>query len=141
MTKARKSPQRPPRGKAKPPELKARAVELRAAGRSLREIASELKCGETTIKRWFREEPIKAEVAAVSQDVREQAIVKLRNASTIAVDTLVDVAQRGGEVADARVKAANSILDRVGIEAGSVVRIKEDPESRLAILLGIVEGR
>lgn len=65
-----------------------------------------------SITRWLRDADFRREYEAARHELVDQSVLKLQQASSEAIDTLVEVMKNADCPASARVSAANSILDR-----------------------------
>jgi len=85
-------------------EVQARAAMQIALGRTGRAVATELGVNEATISGWRQTPEFRAAVNRVLADAHEATSYKLKHASTMALDTLVDI--MGSETASDRDKLA-----------------------------------
>ena len=85
-------------------EVQARAAMQIALGRTGRAVAAELGVNEATISGWRQTPEFRAAVNRVLADAHEATSYKLKHASALALDTLVDI--MGSETATDRDKLA-----------------------------------
>lgn len=82
---------------------------------------------------------VKAEVDRRSAEISKEVRGKLRGVRNIAVKALAEVAGDKEAQGSARVAAANSILDRIGVGKTQIIEVMgeagdQDPEARIARL-------
>jgi hypothetical protein len=103
---------------------------------SVPDVAASVGCSVRTIYRYLGDESFKRMYAEAKARLLDEAILKLRNASGQAVDTLIEVCRDQYAPVPCRVAAARSIV-QLAIQAGQM----EELEQRLQLVeMNSIEG-
>lgn len=93
-----------------------RAAELHARGMTNRAIAKTIGVVEETVCRWLKEPAVQRRIAEIGDAAIHDARATLERAAGESARTLVKIQRgQGGKTAVLRLRAAESILSRVGI--------------------------
>jgi len=103
---------------------RAQALDLLSQGRSPYKVAEEMGVHHGTIYDWLRRPEFAAELDARIAEGREVAMRSLRASAATAAETLREVAESGDQYDGPRVKAAEAILDRIGLPVDSRVQVQ-----------------
>ena len=88
-----------------------RAIAVLIASPTIREAAESLRVNEVTLYRWLREREFQAAYRQARREVVAQAVARLQEACSKAVNTLIDVMGDGDAPCSSRVTAAKSVLE------------------------------
>jgi hypothetical protein len=75
------------------------------------EAAKVVGIGETTLWRWLQDEDFQERYRDAKRRAVNQAVTRLQQATTVAVDTLEEVMQNPGAPPSSRVAAAKTVLE------------------------------
>jgi hypothetical protein len=103
---------------------------------TMKSAAQLVKVSEITLIRWLREDAFRDAYQEARREATKQAIARLQQASSEAVDTLRDVMNSGTAQPGARVSAAKTVLE-LSIKAVEI----EDMAQRLSELEKYIEGQ
>ena len=78
---------------------------------TIAEAAKVVKVGEGTLYSWLREETFQRDYKALKQDIMSHSTARLQQASSLAVDALVEIVRDREKPSTSRIMAARSILD------------------------------
>lgn len=101
---------------------------------TIKEAAEACQVSDVTLWRWLQDEGFLSRYRAVRRQVIESSIARLQQSSTVAVETLEEIARDKGAPAAARVSASRVILEQ-GIKGVETI----DTLERLARLEAILE--
>lgn len=79
--------------------------------KTLKNAAEKVGIGEATLWRWMQEEEFKEKYREAKQQAVSHVTARLRQSMTIAVDTLIEIAENGKAPAKARVDASRTLLE------------------------------
>jgi transposase len=88
-----------------------RAIAVLIASPTIREAAESLRVNEVTLYRWLREREFQAAYRQARREVVAQAVARLQEACSTAVNTLIEVMGDGEAPCSSRVTAAKSVLE------------------------------
>jgi hypothetical protein len=108
---------------------KEAAIEALLTRRNLEEAARAAGIGKQTLLRWLKMPEFQAAYLEARRTAVSQTNGRLQHASGVAASTLLKIMVDGNEPASARVRAADSVLDR----ANQAID-REDVQVRLAAL-------
>lgn len=93
----------------------AEGLALLLAGEGVQEVARQLQCSRNLVWKWVTENPLFREVyLELKADLTEHAAARMKCLAAQAVEALAKSLDAKNEVA--RIMAANSILDRCGLD-------------------------
>ncbi|MBW1785590.1 MAG: hypothetical protein JRK53_03070 [Deltaproteobacteria bacterium] len=96
---------------AKLPRKKQEAVAALIEAPTIKEAAEVVGIGQATLFRWLQEDDFKISYRQAKRRIVDQAIARLRKATSEAVSTLSDIMTDDGKPASSRVSAAKIILE------------------------------
>jgi len=99
------------------------AISMKLDGLHYNEIAEKLGVSQQTVKQWFTEPIVKAQVAELTRESMDAIKAKLVKGAKSAAETLLTINKRGDIKSPTTFYAARDILDRVGMKAGSKVEL------------------
>lgn len=112
-------------------EERLQAAMLLANGLTVAGTAEAVGVSETSVFAWLREPEFADRVRLMTEAVQAAAMTQLRASAQKATDVLVQALTRPPEWRD-RIRAADLILSRIGIEAGTTVTTRESGRATLA---------
>lgn len=86
------------------------AISLLLSEARVSDVADKCGIGETTLRRWLRDDEFKGELAEAQNELVSAAIARLTGTSTDAVNVLVEVMSNKNAPAVARVRSADLVL-------------------------------
>jgi hypothetical protein len=102
-----------------------------ATGSSMQEAADTVGVHVQTIYRWMDDPEFAAEIDKLQQLTQKAAVSRLRGAAQRAADTLAAAMNEG--TWSERIRAADLLLSRIGVEAGSRVTVQTAEVDREAL--------
>lgn len=129
---------------ARPPNdnLAARIFDEAIKGLTVAKIARLLAVDPTTVRAAMREPDFRAQIAAHRAEVTDATIARLHAQAELAVDQLsaVMTGEIAGTGASAVVKAAEAVLDRIGVRRAAPTEDAASSEQQrvIAVLVGVI---
>lgn len=115
------------------------ALVLLVEGHSMQAVANRVGVDRVTLWRWRRSPAFVAEYERLREEAHDRGRRILEAAVGAATGALVEIVVDKTNTASERLRAAEAILDRVGLAAASRVEVVEgDPEARLREIFGLV---
>lgn len=125
-------------------EARELAASLMATGATMQEAADTVGVHVQTIYRWMDDPEFEAKLQKMQQTTIKAAVSRLRGVAATAADTLAAAMVEG--TWSERIRAADLLLSRIGVEAGSKVTVQTAEVDRealarhLAAKLGLADG-
>lgn len=94
---------------------------------TLKEAAGKVGIGETTLWRWMQEDGFKEKYQDAKRQTVSHVTARLRHSMTIAIDTLIEIAENKKAQAMARVVASKTLLEN-GFKAVEMEDLQERVE-------------
>lgn len=113
------------------PVQKDMALTLLATGSSIRETSETVGVHLQTVYSWMNDEEFSRELERRQQTTIKAAVSRLRGVAATAADTLAAAMVEG--TWSERIRAADLLLSRIGVEAGSKVTVQTAEVDREAL--------
>jgi len=113
------------------PVAKKMAATLMATGSSMQEAADTVGVHIQTIYKWMNDDEFTAILSDMQDTTQKAAVSRLRGAAQRAADTLAAAMTEG--TWSERIRAADLLLSRIGVEAGSRVTVQTAEVDREAL--------